>query len=108
MPLRPLIKLTDENIWFFYYLTLTASIPDEERKLMKVLKAFTKPFEAPQRTVKIKVKFLSSSGLGWEGLNKVGCISVIAWIYFVQQITHCQGFSPHRNSEAAVRRCPSK
>ena len=51
-------------------LTLHVTIPDEEKKLtqlfnhtsfevskgfIKTLKAFIKPFEAPQRTVKIKI-----------------------------------------------------
>ena len=52
-------------------LTLPVSIPDEERKLtyffistllcgaskgfMKAFKAFIKPFEAPQRSVEIKI-----------------------------------------------------
>ena len=52
------------------YLTLPVPIPDEEKKLtqtfiftlicgaskvfMKVLRAFIKPFEAPQKSVKIK------------------------------------------------------
>ena len=37
---------------------------------MKALKAFIKPFEAPQRSVKIKiyVKFSLHPGLGREGL----------------------------------------
>ena len=63
-------------------LTLPATIPDEEKKLteififtlicgaskgfMKAFKAFIKPFEAPQRSAKIKseVNFFSSSGIG--------------------------------------------
>ena len=37
---------------------------------MKALKAFIKPFEAPQRNLKIKISlnFFSSSGIGtWRG-----------------------------------------
>ena len=38
---------------------------------MKALKAFIKPFEAPQRSVKIKSKLIFSflPGSGQEGLN---------------------------------------
>ena len=38
---------------------------------MKVFKAFMKPFEAPQRSEKIKIylNFLSSSGIGTGRVN---------------------------------------
>ena len=38
---------------------------------MKAFKAFTKPFEAPQRSVKIKIllNFFSSSGIGTGRVN---------------------------------------
>ena len=40
---------------------------------MKAFKAFIKPFEAPQRSVKIKiqVKFVSSSGIGTGKVNNM-------------------------------------
>ena len=42
-------------------------------KALKALKAFIKPFEAPQRSVKKKFKLISSlrPGLGPEGLNLI-------------------------------------
>ena len=40
-----------------FYLTLPIPIPDDEKKegFMKAFKAFIKPFEAPQRSVKMKI-----------------------------------------------------
>ena len=39
---------------------------------MKALKAFIKPFETPQRSVKIKINLVFSLRQGWrqEGLNE--------------------------------------
>ena len=85
VPLRPLISRVSlynplqswEKVWNINVytirtnLTLRVPIPDNEKKLseififtllcgalkgfMKTLKAFIKPFEAPQRSVKIKI-----------------------------------------------------
>ena len=64
-------ELHYQNILVTPFLILPVPIPDEEKKLteififtrlcgaskgfMKVLEAFIKPFEAPQRSVKIKI-----------------------------------------------------
>ena len=43
-------------------------------KAFKAFKAFIKPFEATQRSMKIKINLIFSlrPGLGWEGLKALG------------------------------------
>ena len=55
---------------------------------MKTFKAFIKPFDAPQRGVKIKIQvnFLSSSGIGTERVKDVSWnydhLVKISWTQF--------------------------
>ena len=55
---------------------------------MKAVKAFTKPFEAPQKSVKIKilVNFFSSSGIG-DRLKSVLLVFnyyYLLWFYYLK------------------------
>ena len=52
----------------FYFHTLCGAL----KGFMKALKAFIKPFEAPQRSVKIKVKliFIQLAEMYWAGRVK--------------------------------------
>ena len=54
-----------------------------QKGFIKVFKAFIKPFETPQRSVKIKFKSIFSFclGLGREGLNTRGRIESYANIF---------------------------
>ena len=65
------VLFLDPVLYSFNFLTLPVPIPDEEKKLTEIFifillcgtsegstkatKAFIKPFEAPQRSVKIKI-----------------------------------------------------
>ena len=48
-------------------------------KAFKAFKAFIKPFEAPQRSMKIKIKvnFFSSSGIGTGRVNRSGATRAV-------------------------------
>ena len=54
------------------------------KSFMKVFKAFIKPFEVPQRSVKIKFNLIFSllPGLGWEGLNCPSKTTLLEVIFF--------------------------
>ena len=61
------IKIKEKLIKIFLF-TLLCGAPES---LMKAFKAFIKPFEAPQRSVKIKIQlnFFSSSRIGTGRVN---------------------------------------
>ena len=65
------------------------------KRFMKALKAFIKPFEATQRSVKIKIElnFFSSSGIGTGRVNYLLITSISTYIRKVRT----QKYSHERN-----------